>query len=99
MEDTLIEIPFNEYKELLIIKGRYEELKSLYKPSCPGPCYPTTTPTPYPPTITWTTYTDDDKKTPEEEYRVTLKNNSNDTYTTISESGINIKQEDKRKKR
>ena len=23
-----IEIPFEEYKELLIIKGRYEELKS-----------------------------------------------------------------------
>ena len=50
MEDTLIEITFNEYKELLIIKGRYEELKSLYKPSCPGPCYPTQTS--YPPTIT-----------------------------------------------
>lgn len=95
MENTLIEITFNEYKELLIIKGRYEELKSLYKPSCPGLCYPTQTP--YPPTITWTTYTDDDKKLPEEEYRVTLKNNSNDTYTTIS--GINTKQEDKRKKR
>lgn len=25
-----IEIPFEEYKELLIIKGRYEELKSQY---------------------------------------------------------------------
>ena len=24
----IIEIPFEEYKELLIIKGRYEELKS-----------------------------------------------------------------------
>ena len=95
MEDTLIEITFNEYKELLIIKGRYEELKSLYKPSCPGPCYPTQTS--YPRTITWTSYTDDDKKLPEEEYQVTLKNNSNDTYTTIS--GINTKQEDKRKKR
>lgn len=26
--ETLIEIPFEEYKELLIIKGKYEELKS-----------------------------------------------------------------------
>lgn len=26
--EKFIEIPFEEYKELLIIKGRYEELKS-----------------------------------------------------------------------
>lgn len=30
-EETLtIEIPFDEYKELLMIKGKYEELKLLY---------------------------------------------------------------------
>lgn len=27
-----ITIPFEEYKELLMIKGRYEELKELHQP-------------------------------------------------------------------
>ncbi len=33
---NVITIPMEEYKELLIIKGKYEELKSqeLYKKSC-----------------------------------------------------------------
>lgn len=31
-----IEIPFEEYKELLIIKGKYEELKSQYNPVYPS---------------------------------------------------------------
>lgn len=53
MEDTLIEITFNEYKELLIIKGKYEELKSLYETSYPRPYYPI----PYQPAIHWTTWT------------------------------------------
>lgn len=30
--DVMIEVPFEEYKELLMIKGKYEELKELYKP-------------------------------------------------------------------
>lgn len=30
-----IEIPLEEYKELLIIKGKYEELKSYYSPVSP----------------------------------------------------------------
>ena len=34
-ENKTIEIPFEEYKELLIIKGKYEELKSQYKPVYP----------------------------------------------------------------
>lgn len=32
MEDEKITISLAEYKELLIIKGRYEELKSLWLP-------------------------------------------------------------------
>ena len=28
IEDGMITIPFEEYKELLILKGRYEELKN-----------------------------------------------------------------------
>ena len=28
IEDSMITIPFEEYKELLILKGRYEELKN-----------------------------------------------------------------------
>ena len=28
--EDFVAIPFKEYKELLIIKGRYEELKSQY---------------------------------------------------------------------
>ncbi len=28
IEDGMITIPFEEYKELLVIKGRYQELKS-----------------------------------------------------------------------
>lgn len=35
-ENKTIEIPFEEYKELLIIKGKYEELKSQYKPIYPS---------------------------------------------------------------
>ena len=33
MEEERIYIPLEEYKELLIIKGKYEELKSLYAPT------------------------------------------------------------------
>ena len=33
MEEEKIYIPLEEYKELLIIKGKYEELKSLYAPT------------------------------------------------------------------
>lgn len=32
MENQVITIPMEEYKELLIIKGKYEELKSQQKP-------------------------------------------------------------------
>lgn len=31
-EEVIIRIPFEEYKELLIIKGKYEELKKLQQP-------------------------------------------------------------------
>lgn len=31
-EEVIIRIPFEEYKELLIIKGKYEELKEINKP-------------------------------------------------------------------
>jgi len=37
MYNETITIPFEEYKELLIIKGKYEELKELYIPKI----YPT----------------------------------------------------------
>ena len=40
LDEKQITIPLEEYKELLIIKGKYEELKSQY------PCYK--------PTITFT---------------------------------------------
>lgn len=32
LDDKQITIPLEEYKELLIIKGKYEELKSQYQP-------------------------------------------------------------------
>ena len=48
-EDKKITISLEEYKELLIIKGKYEELKSQH-PS-------------YNPTITWTHYEDDNNGT------------------------------------
>lgn len=32
MEEERIYIPLEEYKELLMIKGKYEELKSMYTP-------------------------------------------------------------------
>lgn len=95
MMDTntiMIEIPLEEYKELLIIKGKYEELKESSKPHCAGPCKPNIWPTT--PTITWTTY-GDDKNTKEEDYKVTLKNNMDNTYATVSSTY----REDKRKKR
>ena len=89
----MIEVPLEEYKELLIIKGKYEELKESSKPHCAGPCKPNIWPTT--PTFTWTTYDDDSKKRPEEEYQVTLKNNIDNTYATVSSTY----REDKRKKR
>jgi hypothetical protein len=48
-QPVMIEIPFEEYKELLMIKGKYEELKSSNcSCSCPKICeapklYPTIT--------------------------------------------------------
>ena len=33
MKEKTIVITLEEYKELLIIKGKYEELKSLYTPT------------------------------------------------------------------
>lgn len=33
MEEETIVITLEEYKELLMIKGKYEELKSLYTPT------------------------------------------------------------------
>ena len=33
MKEETIVITLEEYKELLIIKGKYEELKSLYTPT------------------------------------------------------------------
>ena len=33
MKEEIIVITLEEYKELLIIKGKYEELKSLYTPT------------------------------------------------------------------
>ena len=32
-DEQMITIPLEEYKELLIMKGKYEELKSLYTPT------------------------------------------------------------------
>ena len=49
-KEEKITISLKEYKELLEIKGRYEELKLLYRPY-------------YTPTITWTKYNDKDKDT------------------------------------
>lgn len=49
-----IEIPFEEYKELLIIKGRYEELKS--QQNIPWTIYPRGT------TITYTSTKKQDKE-------------------------------------
>lgn len=89
----MIEVPLEEYKELLIIKGKYEELKESSKPHCTGPCKPNIWPTI--PTFTWTTYDDDSKKRPEEDYKVTLKNNTDNTYATVSSTY----REDKRRKR
>lgn len=91
----LIEIPLDEYKELLIIKGRYEELKDSSKGNCSGPCHPTQLPT-VRPTITWATYNDDeDKKKAENPYKVTLKDTLGNTYATLSSTW----RDDKRKKR
>lgn len=35
IDNKSITIPLSEYKELLIIKGKYEELKNMYMPSYP----------------------------------------------------------------
>lgn len=35
VKSTVITISMEEYKELLMIKGRYEELKNMYLPSYP----------------------------------------------------------------
>ena len=31
-EEIVVKVPFEEYKELLIIKGKYEELKKIQQP-------------------------------------------------------------------
>lgn len=53
-QPVMIEIPFEEYKELLTIKGKYEELKSNQLIQY----VPLTSPTP-PLTMPTITYTDD----------------------------------------
>lgn len=35
IDNKTVTIQLSEYKELLIIKGRYEELKNMYMPSYP----------------------------------------------------------------
>lgn len=52
---STIEIPFEEYKELLIIKGRYEELKSQQN-------IPWTVVNPRGTTITYTNTKEQDKE-------------------------------------
>lgn len=58
-----IEIPFEEYKELLIIKGRYEELKS--QQNIPWTVKPNGT------TITYRDENGREIKWPEDPYKVT----------------------------
>ena len=56
-----VSIPLEEYKQLLMIKGKYEELKSLYRPQT----YPTIT------------YRSFDKETElKPPYKVTCENNT-----------------------
>lgn len=61
MNDT-ITITLEEYKELLIIKGKYEELKLLYQP------YPKTT-------ITYRDFNNEKNLTPP--YKITCEESNN----------------------
>jgi hypothetical protein len=56
-----ITITLEEYKELLMIKGKYEELKSIY---CPSLTYPKTT-------ITYRDLSEDNTKELKPPYKVT----------------------------